>query len=231
MLATGHIVRIRTYRNKGKSPVAYSLRLLDDCGVYSFRSFRGSNLMLRRATFAVAILVATTTLAFSCGVERWPVKVGEDKDVAKVATEPRPSTIFELSSIQPPSNPNIRRDTRYSPVELTTFEVTGRLTLVKKEADDDDYHLVIRDNRGRTMIIEAPEPDCASNSRFLDKIKEVRQALDDKFGPITTRKQHPNIRVTVTGVGFFDKKHGQEGIADNGIELHPILEIVFEPPQ
>lgn len=33
--------------------------------------------------------------------------------------------------------------------------------------------------------------------------------------------------VTITGVGFFDRNHGQEGVASNGIELHPILDIVF----
>jgi hypothetical protein len=27
---------------------------------------------------------------------------------------------------------------------------------------------------------------------------------------------------TITGVGFFDKSHGQGGGADNGIELHPV---------
>jgi hypothetical protein len=29
--------------------------------------------------------------------------------------------------------------------------------------------------------------------------------------------------VTITGVGFWDEKHGQTGIAPNGIELHPVL--------
>jgi hypothetical protein len=28
----------------------------------------------------------------------------------------------------------------------------------------------------------------------------------------------------VTGVAFFDFKHGQTGVAPNAIELHPILE-------
>jgi hypothetical protein len=27
----------------------------------------------------------------------------------------------------------------------------------------------------------------------------------------------------VTGVAFFDPIHGQDGVAPNGIELHPIL--------
>jgi hypothetical protein len=31
----------------------------------------------------------------------------------------------------------------------------------------------------------------------------------------------------VTGIPFFDPFHGQEGIAYNGIELHPILAIQF----
>jgi hypothetical protein len=29
--------------------------------------------------------------------------------------------------------------------------------------------------------------------------------------------------VTIVGVGFWDAKHGQTGIAPNGIELHPVL--------
>ena len=37
----------------------------------------------------------------------------------------------------------------------------------------------------------------------------------------------PNIPVTVTGVAFFDLKHNQEGIAPNGIELHPVPVIAF----
>ena len=28
---------------------------------------------------------------------------------------------------------------------------------------------------------------------------------------------------TIDGVGFFDRLHGQAGVAPNGIELHPVL--------
>jgi hypothetical protein len=31
------------------------------------------------------------------------------------------------------------------------------------------------------------------------------------------------LRARVTGVAFFDFKHGQTGVAPNAIELHPIL--------
>jgi hypothetical protein len=30
-------------------------------------------------------------------------------------------------------------------------------------------------------------------------------------------------RARVVGVAFFDYKHGQTGVAPNGIELHPVL--------
>jgi hypothetical protein len=35
------------------------------------------------------------------------------------------------------------------------------------------------------------------------------------------------VPVQVTGVAMFDFLHGQTGVAPNGIELHPILDIVF----
>src|SRR5260370_1246977 len=38
-----------------------------------------------------------------------------------------------------------------------------------------------------------------------------------------------NIPVQIKGVGFFDFLHGQTGVAPNGIELHPLLDIIFNP--
>src|SRR5437773_7924800 len=37
-------------------------------------------------------------------------------------------------------------------------------------------------------------------------------------------------RAKVTGVAFFDFKHGQTGVAPNAIELHPLLDITFGVP-
>lgn len=34
-------------------------------------------------------------------------------------------------------------------------------------------------------------------------------------------------KAQIIGVGFFDRLHGQMGVAPNGIELHPVLNIVF----
>jgi hypothetical protein len=40
------------------------------------------------------------------------------------------------------------------------------------------------------------------------------------------KTQVPPTRARITGVGLFDKVHGQMGVSQsNGIELHPVLKI------
>jgi hypothetical protein len=104
--------------------------------------------------------------------------------------------------------------------------VTGYITLIKPETDQ-DYHIVLADDTGRTMIVESAHPDCALKSRFKAEIDQVRASLDQTFkGPINKPMKMRKL-VTVTGVGFFDHIHGQTGVAPNGIELHPILQVVL----
>lgn len=181
------------------------------------------------AVIGTWLFVSTTVWA--CGQERWPVKVAKDRDVQQIVAAPEPSNIALLSQILAPLHPENRRDSRYAPTEFKTFEVTGSLILIKPEHDQ-DYHIVLKDQRGRTMIVESPHPDCVAGSRFEREITAVREKIEAHFGGPITRKIRPqNLRAAVTGVGFFDRVHGQTGVATNGIELHPILEIVFNPQQ
>jgi hypothetical protein len=161
----------------------------------------------------------------SCGVERWPVKTGTDRDVGNVSIQAEASSVEALRALVAPTKWD-GRNTRYAPTELKTFQITGRLTVIRREADG-DYLIVISNDQGNTMIIESVDPQCADGSRFIDQIAIVRRTIDAKFGPITARAM-PNVRATVTGVAFFDRVYGQEGVAPNGIELHPILNISFE---
>ncbi len=49
-----------------------------------------------------------------------------------------------------------------------------------------------------------------------------------KPGTAPFKTKVPATKVIVTGVGFFDRIHGQMGVAPlNGVELHPILSIEF----
>src|SRR4029077_3477224 len=98
-----------------------------------------------------------------------------------------------------------------------------------KLEDDSDYHLVIKDAAGNTMIAEIPLPACVgSSSPFLSKITSARSKVDAMYN-VTTSFQTANIPVRLTGVGMLDFLHGQTGVAPNGIELHPVLDIIFNP--
>lgn len=186
------------------------------------------------------ILALTLSLAsgaaMACGKARWEVKVGMDLDAPRIAVAPVvDTTIVDLTRIPAPINPDVRKNTRYAPTELTVYRVHGTITLIKPEKDS-DYHMVIADKKGRTMTMESVDPSCATGSRFEAQIWLVRNTIDRYFGGKISGKRKIDIPVTVTGVGFFDKLHGQTGAAPNGIELHPLLAISFdgssgEPPQ
>jgi len=100
------------------------------------------------------------------------------------------------------------------------------MTLYKLESDV-DYHIVVQDENGNTMVTEIPCPCCvAAVSPFASAIANARQQFDAHL-TATTFFQSVSIPVQITGVGFFDFIHGQTGVAPNGIELHPILDIRF----
>lgn len=183
---------------------------------------------MRRITLAVFIVFCSLSIALACGKERWPVKTGADRDAGNIDTNPQTSSISELTNLAAPPNPNSRKSSRFAP-ELKTYQIKAILTLIKKEADE-DYHIVIADpdDEELTMIVESVAPGCTTGSIFTQEIEDVRKAIDQKFGTVGKKKKtNLKIPVTVTGVGFFDLIHGQEGVAPNGVELHPILGITF----
>src|SRR5262249_3031616 len=94
---------------------------------------------------------------------------------------------------------------------------------------DSDYHLVLRDSSGRTLIGEIPSPSCVgASSPFRSMIQSSRAQFDAQF-TATGSFQTADIPVRIKGVGMFDFLHGQTGVAPNGIEIHPILDIGFNP--
>jgi len=114
---------------------------------------------------------------------------------------------------------------------MKTWLLSATLLRYKLE-DDSDYHLVIRDGAGRTMIVELPYPGCVgSRSPFLRGIKRARRTFEGRYRVLRHfRYTHKSIQIV--GVGFFDDIHGQSGVAPNGIELHPVLGLSFgrRPP-
>jgi hypothetical protein len=155
-----------------------------------------------------------------CGTERWDVKTGTDPQASMVNLAPAPATIAQLAGLPTPST--LPADSRIAPTELQAVILTNVTVEEIKTESDSDYHLVLSDGNGNTMIGEVPYPGCVgSTSPFLCFITNARGAVDTEGTGAT------NQQATIIGVPFFDFKHGQTGVAPNAIELHPILSICF----
>jgi hypothetical protein len=181
------------------------------------------------ALFAFACLLTSTASGQLCGKERWSVKTGTDSGAGQVdVTKLKPANISDLINLPAP-NP-LPTDTRFQPTENTVFVVNATLTDFKIEKTDSDYHLVLLDDQGNTMIAEIPSPSCVDpGSPFVAQITNARAEFDAQF-KVTSSFHTANVPVQVTGVGFFDFFHHQHGVAPNVIELHPVLDIQFNPP-
>jgi len=165
--------------------------------------------------------------AVSCGVERWSVKTGTDPEAGLVNTSAVTTTSVAAMDAQPKPS-SLPDNARIKPTETTVYSITATLTVYKRE-DDSDYHLVLTDTAANTMIVEIPHPSCVGDSSpFKSSITSTRAKFDAAYAATTSFKT-ANVPVTVTGVGFFDFLHGQTGVAPNGIELHPLLDISFTP--
>jgi hypothetical protein len=188
-------------------------------------------LQMRTPARAMVLLAALTALihfgptdVFACGKERWKVKTGGDVDAKQVDLAHIHKTRISAMRSWPAPN-HLPASTRIAPQELQVWSVDGTIKQYKKE-DDDDIHLVLTDDSGHTMIAEIPDPNCVdASSPFLEEITATRKAFEAAH-PVTKEFQPLNIRARVVGVGFFDFQHGQTGVAPNGIELHPVLEII-----
>jgi len=102
---------------------------------------------------------------------------------------------------------------------------------------DHDFHIVIADpnNTNNQMIMEVPDPECEAvcSSKFLAQISQVRKEVSSRLGTPTDAVQPLSKPwfVEITGPAFFDFPHGQDGLAKNCIEIHPVMEITFVKQQ
>lgn len=158
------------------------------------------------------------------GSERWDIKTLTDVSADKINFLPVASTISSLIQIKPPKT--IKNNLQRTGVEFGCYVIQCRVTKYLSE-DDGDYHLVLSEVNiptTITMIGEIPNPEypTVQKSKYFNKIQKVRL----QFTALKVSKDQIQGGIyNVYGVAFFDKKHGQNGLAPNGIELHPILSI------
>jgi hypothetical protein len=162
--------------------------------------------------------------AVACPVERGPVKEGSDRDRYKVSTTvTKVSLAYLRGRAKPTSYP---KSNRVTSTELHTYQVTAYLTQYKIESDG-DIHLVLKDSSGRSIIAEIPYGGCVpTSSRWKSKIASARSTFTAKYH-VTTSWHYVHRLVDVRGIGFMDPLHGQTGVAPNGVELHPVININF----
>jgi hypothetical protein len=182
--------------------------------------------VLSSAVVLLLLLVPRPALA-QCGVERWSVKTGTDQDSGLInLNSTTATTINSLSAIAAPGT--IPDNQRLGPTETTVWVLNATLKAYVL-AYDSDYHMVLTDDAGHTMIAEIPDSGCVGpGSPLAAGIAHARAQFDAMF-TATTTFQTANVPVRITGVGFFDYLEGQEGVAPNGVELHPIIDITFGP--
>lgn len=118
-------------------------------------------------------------------------------------------------------------DRRTYPEEFRVFEVVGRITFIAHE-DDRDYHIALDDpsSPGSTIITELADTLCqgAIGSPHFTAMMGAGimfQSLLNGRSPSTL----VGTTVRVRGVGFYDFAHGQRGMSENCIELHPMVSI------
>jgi|SRR5579859_1183016 len=173
------------------------------------------------------------TCGVHCGTERWRIKTVFDSDAARINFTPRNSTVSELVAMRAPDR--LDGEER-SDAEKQVYSVEAVLLGWKQETGahgDHDFHLVLADpsDLSRTMIAEVPAADCegACSSLQAQKFAQVRQVLTAQLAEPEAhfRRFTPAWVVRVEGVGFFDIFHGQIGVAENCMELHPLLKVEF----
>jgi hypothetical protein len=172
---------------------------------------------------------ATSTGVAGCGIARWPVKTLADRTARTVAfARPVSTTVAALGALPVRSG---TQASRARGVERTVYRVRAVLVAAAVESDD-DLHLELRD-LGRptaTMIGEIPDMHCTAGARagLRMRMQRARTAFLSACGDpgATFAVYRPGATVTLTGVGFFDRAHGQRGVAPNAIELHPVLSAV-----
>lgn len=211
--------------------------------------------MIRRLlALAVAGAAWSAPLAAQCGgVERWAVKSMADPGAQLVDLENRiPTTLHDLVRLPRPALPS-DEVTRTS-AERSVRTVDGRLVRFKEERGkhgDSDFHLVISDQTllftpsgastppsPHSFVAEIAHQGCVAGrhgtspvpSRVAAQLDSVRRKFLERFPTITSGwNEAGGVPVRLTGVVFFDRPHGQVGRALNGIELHPLIGIEFDP--
>ena len=175
----------------------------------------------------IAFIIAGNIAVAQCGSDRVKVKTLKDGEAGQINYTPEQSTVHQQRMFpKPVYHNNNPRDSS----EKQVYTVDCILIKFKKETNDRDFHLIVKDlNSNEKLVVEVPNPACVdiAHNPHLSHIKAMRILLTNKLGTFTSAYKFakPNTKLRVTGVGFFDKKNHPKGF--KGRELHPVIDIEF----
>ena len=180
--------------------------------------------------------------------DRWAVKTGSDAAAKYLRVNvTQPTRVRKIIPIDRPielplkgPGSKLTQINRYSDTESKVFSIDADILRYSVDPEDHDIYLVLRDHddlkaedaaadsgERRTMIAKIPDPSLVvASSPWRSAIAHARRTFEQRFRPgvgFTERVIHARV----TGVGFFDYLHGQNGVSLNGLELHPVLNIEF----
>ncbi|MBS1903224.1 MAG: hypothetical protein JSS75_05940 [Bacteroidetes bacterium] len=174
----------------------------------------------------IILSIAGSVNAQECGIDRWRIKTIRDPIAKQINWKAVKSSIADQIGLERGFDKGWKTLARQQD-ESQLYKITCTLVELGKE-DDNDYHLVIKDPKtGKTMIAEIPDPDCKelSNTKLAPKYRQAREVLKKVYGePGAIVKVKP-MKITIWGIGFWEKMNHGTGHSTNGREIHPVVGI------
>jgi hypothetical protein len=235
---------------KGKSPNSpIDKKSIDTVSVInsetdSALAFKAPNGKLYNVSFAPEVGDAMTASRLDCTKDDF---LGEHRKAAKTSIASGSAKVYTgftyfFTTLQADSFMERHRLIKQTASNNRVPEEMRNVKLIKvflyaiKREDDNDYHLILGDNKGQYLTAETSGLPVKGSS-FYNRLEKSRNQLKEFFGPFcisTYRKFQPAIPVEVTGSLFYDKDHDAGAIGPVGMrpktawEIHPITNIVFK---
>lgn len=159
------------------------------------------------------------------GEQRWEVKTLQDESADQIHFTPQSISFGEILAKTKTDKWSLAKDNPRQEDEFQVYRVIGKIKYVGKEADQ-DIHIEFVDptNADQHLVAEIPNPDCeiTKQSNYKDNFRKVREKFIGKYQDKTVWSSGT---FAITGVLFHDKSNHGKGGNENGVEIHPILDI------
>jgi hypothetical protein len=160
-----------------------------------------------------------------CGSEFVKLKTLRDAQRDLVILHPKTTTVAAINRLPMPHPTPKRRNTEFA---RRVWRVTAQVVRFRLEDNDNDIHAVLFSD-GAYMIAELPKPECLPKKATRDRkaLVAARLKFEKQCGKPTLAPKPLGAVARISGVGFWDFPHGQDGHADNYAEFHPVTGVTF----